>query len=152
MTAMIRKLCILIISLVILSGFSSISDQLKSRLAQMSHHYSQFDATIGWTVTGADSGVKIDGIFKNIRYATMENIEIWVSIFDAKGKLLARSAEYIIPTELGLDELAPFTINLKTSAPQDAKLLFTYKYVGEDGGGGDGGGTGRWMQSFESGL
>lgn len=148
---MLKKLVILMISVAVLAGFTSISGQLKARMEQMPQHYAQFDVKMGWTVTAGNSGTTIDGIIKNDRYAIMEDIEIWASLVDAKGRLLARSVDYIIPKRLDRDDFAPFTIILPTVAPKDSKLIFTYKYVGEDGSD-DGGGPARWMQSFESRL
>ena len=135
----------------VLAGFTSVSDQLKARMEQMPQHYSQFDVKIGWAVTGGNSATTINGIIKNVRYAMMDDIEIWVSLLDAKGNQLARSVDYVIPNRLDRDDVAPFTINLPTAAPKNAKLIFTYKYVGNDGGE-DGGGSANWLQSFESGL
>ena len=139
------------ISVAVLAGFGSVSDQMKSRMAQMPQHYSQFDVKIGWAVTGGNSATTINGIIENVRYATMEDIEVWASLVDAKGKLIARSVNYIIPNRLDRDDFAPFTIILPAVAPTDAKLIFTYKYVGSDGGGHDADAT-SWMQSFESKL
>jgi len=135
----------------IMSGFSSVSDQMKSRMSQMPQHYSQFDVKMGWAVTGVNSSTIINGIIKNVRYTTMDNIEIWASLVDAKGKLLTRSVDYVLPIRLDRDDVAPFNIILPTAAPTDSKLIFTYKYVGEDGGA-EGGGSTKWMQSFESEL
>ena len=148
---MLKKLCILMTAVAVLAGFSSVSDQLKSRMAQMPQHYSQFDMKMGWAVTGNNSATTINGIIENVRYATMEDIEVWASLVDAKGKLLARSVDYIIPNRLERDDFASFTIILPKIAPTDAKLMFTYKYIGSDGGGHDADAT-SWMQSFESNL
>jgi hypothetical protein len=145
-----KKLFVLIIAVAVLTGFMSVSNELKAKMEQMPRHYSQFDAKIGWAVTSGNTGTTINGIIKNVRYARMENIEVWVSLFDANGKLLARSVDYVIPTRLVRDDLAPFTILLSSAAPTDGKLIFTYKYVGEDGG--DNGGDTAWMQSFEDRL
>jgi hypothetical protein len=148
---MLKKLFFMMVSVAILAGFTSVSEQLKARMEQMPQHYSQFDVKMGWAVTAGNSGTTIDGVIKNDRYAIMEDIEIWASLVDAKGKLLARSVDYVIPKRLDRDDFAPFSITLPTAAPKDAKLIFTYKYVGEDGSD-DGGGPARWMQSFESKL
>jgi hypothetical protein len=146
------KLFVLTIVVSVLTGFTSVSDELKAKMEQMPQHYSQFDAKLGWAVTSGTTGTTINGIIKNVRYEKMENIEIWASLLDSKGKLLARSVDYIIPTRLDRDDLAPFTITLSSAAPAEGKLIFTYKYSGEDGSGDKGGDNGNWMQSFEDRL
>ena len=148
---MLNKVCILLIATLVLTGFTSLSDQLKERMEQMPHHYSQFDVNVGWAATSGNSATTINGIIKNVRYIRMDDLEVWVSLVDAKGNLVARSVDYIIPSKLDRDDVATFTIILPAAAPADAKLIFTYKYVGNDGGGDDGGAT-KWMQSFESRL
>jgi hypothetical protein len=148
---MLGKAVVVVIATAVLVGFSSVSEQLKVRMERMPQHYSQFDMKIGWNVTnGSISSTTIDGIVKNVRYVEMENIEVWASLLDSNGKLLARSVDYVIPTRLGEGELAPFTIKLPAVASAGSKLIFTYKYFGSDGGG-DTDNT-RWMQSFESTL
>jgi hypothetical protein len=139
------------VAFMVLTGFGSVSDQMNARMAQMPQHYSQFDVKMGWAVSGGNSSTTINGIIENVRYATMEDIEVWASLVDAKGKLFARSVNYIIPNRLNRGDFAPFTIILPSVAPTDTKLVFTYKYVGTDGGGHDADAT-SWMQSFESGM
>lgn len=146
---MLRKILIFVIAVAVLVGFTSVSDQLKVRMEQMPQHYSQFDVKMGWTVTTGNNSTTITGIIQNVRYATMEDIEVWVSVLDANGKVTARSVDYVLPKRLVRDDVAPFTIKLPIVASANARLLFTYKYIGSDGGGTDGDAI-NWMQSFES--
>lgn len=146
---MLRKLLVLISALFLLGGFTSLSDRLKDQLKLSPQHYSQFDVNMGWDVKTDNGSTIINGIIQNIRYATMEDIEIWVSSVDANGKTVSRSVCYVIPRTLNRDDLASFNITLSTTAPPGSTLVFTYKYNGFDGGGSDEGGI-NWMQSFES--
>jgi hypothetical protein len=142
-----RKLFLLLIAITMLTGFTSHTNQLKEQLEQMPHHYSQFDVKIAWNVSVDNSSLMINGIIKNIRYARMEDLEVWVSLIDANGGQVSRSVAFVIPSKLDKDDLAPFTIKLTPISPTGSKLLFTYKYAGSDGGDRD---SGFWMQSFES--
>ncbi|KAB0668741.1 hypothetical protein F6V30_15380 [Oryzomonas sagensis] len=134
--------------LLLLGGFTSLSDRLKEQLKTSPQHYAQFDVNMGWDVTTAKGTTVINGVIQNIRYASMEDIEIWVSSVDANGKTVSRSVNYVIPRRLEMGDLTPFSITLPTAAPPGTKLIFTYKYNGSDGGPDDG--SINWMQSFES--
>lgn len=141
---------ILLIGFVLLiGGCSTYRDANKDRLNTLPMHYSQFDVKIAWEIRTEDGKQLIEGVLQNVRYATMENTEIWVSAIDAGGKELGRSVSYIIPRTLNKEDSAPFNLTLPVKATSGTKLIFTYKYYGSDGGGSDGGGE-QWMQSFES--
>ncbi|KAA0888388.1 hypothetical protein ET418_16100 [Oryzomonas rubra] len=136
-------------ALLLLGGFTSLSDRLREQLKTSPQHYAQFDVKMGWDITTANGATIINGVIQNIRYATMEDIEIWVSSVDANGKTVSRSVNYVIPRRLEMGDLTPFSVTLPTAATPGTKLIFTYKYNGFDGGGPDDGGV-NWMQSFES--
>jgi hypothetical protein len=148
--AAMKKISILIIAVAVLTGFTSVTSSLRTQMAQLPHHYSQFDAKLGWEVTSGTAGMTINGIFQNVRYARMENIEIWASLRDSKGKVVAQAVDYLIPGRLERDDLARFHISLPGTAHMDGTLIFTYRYIGEDGGEETGGGDNYWMQSFEA--
>jgi hypothetical protein len=111
----------------------------KSRL------YSNFDVIMAWDITTIDRKTVVAGTIQNTRYAIMENIEVWVSLLDANGKTVCRAADLVLPRRLDMYETAAFKIELQIAVPHGAKLVFTYKYEGCDGGDGT-----KWMQSFES--
>jgi hypothetical protein len=146
---MVCKTIVLMCALLLLGGFTSLSDRLKEQLITSPQHYSQFDVRMGWDVKADNGNTIINGVIQNVRYATMEDLEIWVSSLDANGKVVSRSVGYVIPRILDRDDLTSFSVTLPTAATPGTKLLFTYKYDGYDGGGSDGGGI-NWMQSFES--
>jgi hypothetical protein len=146
---MLRRSILLMCALLLLGGFTSLSDQLKEQLKTLPQHYSQFDVKMGWDVKTDNDSTTISGVIQNIRYATMEDIVIWVSALDAEGRVVSRSASYVIPRTLDMGDLTSFSVRLPTRAVPGTKLVFTYKYNGFDGGGPDGGGI-NWMQSFES--
>src|ERR1035437_8336787 len=128
MSAMLGKVLVAMVATAVLVGFSSVSDQLKVRMERMPQHYTQFDAKIGWGVTGGNIGsTTIDGIIKNVRYDKMEDIEVWAPLLDNNGNLLARAVDYLLPTRLGEGDFAPFTIKLPAVASAGSKLILTYK-------------------------
>lgn len=132
----------------LLCGFAARPEQLTGQLGDMPQQYRQFDVKIGWQSNAGKDSVVISGVIQNVRYAFMEDIEVWVSLTDANGAVYSRAVDYI-PGRLLKDEPAPFVVKLSKQPPSGAKLLFNYKYVGSDGGGGDGDAI-RWSQSFET--
>lgn len=146
---MLRKTMLLISAVLLLGGFTSLPDQLKEQLNTLPQNYSHFDVKMGWDVTTGNGSTIINGVIQNVRFATMEGIEIWVSALDAGGKTVSRSVDYVIPRTLNKGDISSFSVTLPTTATPGTKLLFTYKYSGSDGGGSDGGGD-YWIQSFES--
>jgi hypothetical protein len=132
----------------LLCGFSSLSDELKERLQKMPQHYENFDVKMGWSVVADTGATTVSGVLKNVRYATMEEIEIWVAVLDSSGKVVKRSVDNVVPRRIDRDDVAAFRVVVPVAAAPGTRLQFTYKYLGFDGGGNDGDGTG-WMQSFE---
>jgi len=109
------------------------------------HQYSSFDAMISWKIICVEGKTFINGDFKNIRYAFMENVEVWVVLLDPAGKKVCRGSDFILPCRLDKNLVAEFSIELPAATLVGAKLVFTYKYDGSDGGDGM-----KWMQSFEA--
>jgi hypothetical protein len=148
---MVRHLGILAVLAIFLGGCASYPDTNRERLQSLPQRYTQFDVDMAWEVRSVDSQTVVDGVLKNDRYAVMSDIEVWVSVFDASGKLKARSVSFIVPRELRRDEIAPFSLKLPVRAVPGTKIRFTYKYIGSDGGTpvGGSGGAEQWMQSFD---
>ena len=148
---MLRKLSVCGLLLFILCGFTPVADQLKDQLKNMPQQYAQFDLKVGWAVTSEKDTTLITGVIQNVRYAFMENVEIWVAVRDSQGTVIARAVDYVAPGRLDRDQLAAFAVKLPKSGVESATLQFTYKYTGSDGGGDDGGAI-NWMQSFDAPL
>ncbi|MCM0080412.1 hypothetical protein L4X63_02305 [Geomonas sp. Red32] len=121
----------------------------KPQVADFPDHYRQFDAALGWEVKKNPNDLIVDGVFKNLRYFQMTDIEVWVETVDPAGKVLSRSVSFIIPRTVMQDESAPFSVRLPRNAAAN-KLRFTYKYTGEEGGNDEGGGDLRTFQSFDT--
>jgi hypothetical protein len=119
---------------------------LRQRLASLPLRYAQFDLTLAWQVTVTGRETSVDGVVKNLRYAHMDGVEIWITAVDAEGATLARGNCFVIPHLLRQDDLAAFAVRLPVPLSPGTLLKFGYKYRGTDGGEG---GT-SWMQSFDS--
>ncbi|MBU5614563.1 FxLYD domain-containing protein [Geomonas azotofigens] len=141
---------ILLILFLCLGACASFPDPQQQRLAALPQHYKQFDVLMGYEVRPADGSTVVQGIVKNVRYFRMRDLEIWAAHLDARGKVLAQGMTFIMPSELGLDQSADFTIKIPEAVPPGDRIRITYKYFGSDGGThGLGDGT-NWMQSFET--
>lgn len=145
---MIRFLSAAAVLIVSLAGCASYPDVNRQRLENMPQRYVQFDAVIGWEVRSTTPETVIDGEFKNIRYPYMTDVEVWVAVLDRAGKATERSASFVLPRMLQMNQTAPFTLKLKTPVAPGTKLRFTYKYSLQEGSSEGGGDVGNWMQSF----
>lgn len=144
---MLGKYIILAAVMAFFGGCATYRDIYQEQLDNLPQHYSQFDLVLAWKIVAAGSETDIEGVVKNVRYAHIDNIEIWVSVLSPAGKPEARSVSFVIPRMLELDEIAPFSLKLPAQTTPGAKLLFTYMYKAYEGG--DKRGL-RWMQSFEA--
>jgi hypothetical protein len=136
----------------LLGSCASYPNTTKIRLETLPQHYSQFDVRLAWETKTAGNQTVVDGVAKNVRYAYMYDLEIWVAVLNNAGKVVARSVSFVIPRQLNQDEAAEFSLKLPVAAPPGTRLRFTYQYRGSDGGDSRGFGEGGtpWMQSFES--
>lgn len=150
---MMTRGAILAITLLLSAGCATYQDSSRQRMQALPQHYSQFDLVLGWQTRVVGGKTVVDGVVKNVRYAQMYDLEIWVAVLDQAGKVKARSVSYVIPRKLDLDESADFSLKLPVAAAPGTRLRFTYRYRGSEGGEGVGSGLERgtnWMQSFEA--
>jgi hypothetical protein len=150
---MMKRVAILAIALLLSVGCATYQGTGRQRLQTLPQHYSQFDLVMGWETRVVGGKTVVDGVVKNVRYAEMYDLEIWVAVLDQAGKVKARSVSYVIPRKLDLDQSADFSLKLPVAAAPGTRLRFTYRYRGSEGGEGLGGGLERgtnWMQSFEA--
>ena len=144
-----RTICMVILTISLLAGCATYPDTDRVRLENLPQRYSQFDLVMGWETRVQSGETVLDGVVRNVRYYMMRDLEIWVALLDERGKVVARGMTFIIPSDLGMDKSAPFTVILKVAVDPGDRLRFTYKYRGSDGGNGMERGL-DWMQSFES--
>ena len=149
---MFRSLCVLLTLLVSLTGCATYPDLNQQQMERLPYRYENFDAVIAWEVRNYGNDLVIDGQFQNVRFAYMQDIEVWVSVLDADGRVRTKGVSFIIPETLRMDEMAPFSVRLPASVPPGTRLRFTYRYRATEGGsdGGGGGDIGIWMQNFET--
>ena len=144
-----RTMSLFILTISLLAGCATYPDTDRVRLENLPQRYSQFDLVMGWETRVQSGETVLDGVVRNVRYYMMRDLEIWVALLDERGKVVARGMTFIIPSDLGMDKSAPFTVKLKVAVNPGDRLRFTYKYRGSDGGNGRERGV-EWMQSFES--
>jgi len=144
-----RPISALLLMISLLAGCAAYPDTERMRLETLPQHYSQFDLVMGWDIRVQDGQTVLDGVVRNVRYYMMRDLEIWVALLDDRRKVAARGMTFIIPSDLGMDQSAPFTVKLPVAVNPGDRLRFTYKYRGSDGGDGMERGL-DWMQSFET--
>jgi hypothetical protein len=144
-----RKLIFSMIVIALLNICTLVFGFNREDLKNIPNHYSQFDVSLGWKIDNDNGRSTINGLLQNIRYATMEQVEVWVTSYDVDGKKLDRSVGFVIPPTVQRDDIVPFTVKFNHKATSGTRLTFTYKYLGKDGGGPDEDST-NWMQSFDA--
>ena len=144
-----RTMSLFILTISLLAGCATYPNTDRVRLESLPQRYSQFDLVMGWETRVQSKETVLDGVVRNVRYYMMSDLEIWVALLDERGKVVARGMTFIIPSDLGMDKSAPFTVKLPVAVAPGDRLRFTYKYRGSDGGNGMERGL-DWMQSFES--
>lgn len=146
---MIRTFIRTIMISALVAACASYPDLDRARLETPPQRYAQFDLVMGWEIGVDNAHTTVEGVVRNVRYYMMRDLEIWVSLLDREGKVAARAMTFIIPSDLGMDQSAPFTVKLPAAVSPGDRLRFTYKYRGSDGGDGMERGI-DWMQSFEA--
>jgi hypothetical protein len=146
------RLMTLLALLAALTGCASYPDTSPQRAAALSQHYNQFDLRLSWDTRQVGGHTVVEGIAKNVRWAYMYDLEIWVALLDPSGRELAKNVGYVIPRQLNQDQSAPFSVKLAASAAPGSTLRFSYQYRGSDGGDNDSIGDGGtlWRQSFDA--
>lgn len=127
------------------SSSTANSDASREGFGNLPYRHSEFDMALGWEIKLVGGETRVEGALKNLRYAFMEGIEVWVTVVDAAGSTKARSVCYVIPRQVKQDDIAPFTVKLPAVVEPGMLLKFSYKYDGSDGG--EGGVN--WMQDFD---
>lgn len=97
--------------------------------------YSFYDLMISWETTSDTAGVIINGTLKNQSYYHLRDPELTAVLLDSEGKAIADGTFFFFPSQLALDEIAPFTIRIpvKEGQPPD-RVRFTYRYrLAEEG-------------------
>jgi hypothetical protein len=145
----VLKIIISILLIVAVSGCATrpFANLKRERFDQLPAKYAQFDFKLAWDSKVSADRVDIQGMIWNVRWAHAEGVEVWVSLLDPEGRVLAKNVALIMPHSLDIDEMAPFSIDLKVPASPlpGSKLLFTYRYNGVE----DSEGSVSWMQSFK---
>lgn len=145
---MVRMMACLVLFMFIMSGCASTSlDALRrEQFARQPNTYSQFDFKLAWDSKITDTGITVDGLIWSLRWQHAENLEVWVSLLDSDGKVVAKGVDLVIPSPLNIDEVSTFSVKLPIKPSSGSKLRFTYSYYGVD----DQKDPTFWLQSFET--
>ncbi|MEI6306835.1 MAG: hypothetical protein WCP33_08435 [Deltaproteobacteria bacterium] len=120
----------------------------REQFEQLPHKYSQYDLKLAWDSKITGNAVIVEGVVWNVRWAHAQGMEIWVSLLDPNGRVLAEEVDLIRPDPLNIGEKSNFAVKLTAKPVPGSKLLFTYKYGALE----DVEGSTLWMQSFEADL
>ena len=119
------------------SDWAAKRDANVERLKHLPQRYSQYDIVMAWEIRASGPETIISGVIKNVRFAYLDGLEVWVAALDDSGKTGASSACFIIPSQLKQDQIATFDIKLPVPAQPGSQLRFSYKYQNSEDGGGN---------------
>lgn len=105
-----------------------------SPAAGMPYRYDNFDFKYAWRTVQVDRGLAVDGLLKNVRYASVDDVVLTVSLLNREGKLLADATTFPIPQQIRMDYDSPFDVVLKGVVLSQGDLLrFQIRYRVDDG-------------------
>lgn len=144
------KIFLYILLIAVLAGcaLKPLDTLKREQFEQLPQKYSQFDFKLAWDSKITDNGVIIEGVAWNLRWFRAEGLEIWVSLLDSDGRVMAKEVDLVRPDPLKVGEMANFSIKLPVKPRPGSKLVFTYKFGAVE----DVEGSTSWMQSFDSKL
>ncbi|BCS54216.1 hypothetical protein [Geobacter sp. SVR] len=104
-------------------------------------NHRDFDYHVAWKTSQPGDGVVIDGLLRNVRYASIDEIEVTVDLVAPDGKDRSHATVFPVPQYSRQDDVVPFGLKLPNVAAmsQGDTLRFMLHYRGSDGGGDDNG-------------
>ncbi|WP_145024891.1 hypothetical protein [Geobacter argillaceus] len=114
-------------------------------VAAMPYRYADFDFKYAWRTVQVDRGLAVDGVLKNVRYASVDDVVLTVSLLNREGKRLADATTFPIPQQIKMDYYSPFDLVLKNVVLSSGDLLrFQIRYRVDEGGNN----SFNWLGSF----
>ncbi|WP_298271071.1 FxLYD domain-containing protein [Geobacter sp.] len=90
---------------------------------------SYYDLTVSWKVTRSAGKVAIEGAVANTSYYYIRDLELTATLLDAGGKEVGEKTSFIIPSQLAIDETAPFSMTIPVTPGAVAeRIRFFYRY------------------------
>lgn len=113
--------------------------------AGLPFRHSDFDFKVAWNTSTLDQGVAIEGLLTNVRYPSVEGVDLSVWLVGKDNRVIACSTAFPIPQRIGEYDYSPFRLVLKNGLLSKGDVLqFLIRYrVNEGGQGGD-----SWLSSF----
>jgi hypothetical protein len=122
MTCFGRTLALLTL-LACLAGCAAMSAPERNPAAGYPFRHADFDFKVAWKITPSGTGIALDGLLKNVRYARVEDIHLTVKLLSSKNKVLAEQSTLFLPLPLEMDDYRPFSVTLANVKPAPGDLL-----------------------------
>lgn len=113
--------------------------------AGLPFRHNAFDFKVAWKTTTVNQGVAIEGLLKNVRYPSVEGVDLSVRLVGKDNRVLVCGTDFPIPQRIGEYDYSPFRLVLKngTVSKGDVLQFLIWYRINEGGQGGD-----RWLSSF----
>ena len=103
-----------------------------------------FDLRYAWNVSQTDQGVRVDGLIKNPRYSSIDNIELRVALLNKAHQVIAKETTFPIPQMIQIDDYRNFGLLLRNAKLSEGDLLrFMVRYNVSEGQSGN-----FWVSGF----
>lgn len=139
-----RPILCLLMFLLILSG-CMFDGRRPIKFEEYSDIHHVFDLTFGWNQSIKDNQLMINGYARNNRYYIVNSLELQISLIARNGRKKTKATFFFIPSDIHLDESAPFTVALNEHPEPGDTLEFSYRYTADEGDND----AFTWINSFE---
>lgn len=127
------------------AGCTAMPAARTSPFAGYPFRHDDFDFNVAWKTSPAGQGVNVDGILKNVRYAQVSDIQLWVKVLSKDKKVMTEESTLLLPVSLNTDDSLPFSVTLKNVVLAPGNMLnFVIMYRVND----DSKSSSAWLSSF----
>jgi hypothetical protein len=114
-----------------------------TNVAGYPYRHADFDYKYAWKTATTDQGVVIDGVMKNVRYPSIDSVQMTIVVLGKDGKIIARASTFPMLQQTRENDVCHFNLLLRDIKPApDDVFHFLVHYRGNEGG------SVEWHSSF----
>jgi hypothetical protein len=99
-------------------------------VAGYSFIHRDFDLRYAWNTKRSDSGLRVEGLVKNVRYPKVDNLEVKVMLVSRSHQVLAEGIAFPLPQPIDIGDFRSFAVVLQGAQPMPGdQLQFVASYA-----------------------
>jgi hypothetical protein len=131
---MLRKVAASLVVLISLTACGASYAVKQNPAAGYSFKHKDFDFWYAWEIGHTDKGMSIDGLIKNVRYNTVEDADVKVSLLNKAHQVISEDVTFLFPPVMKIDDYRSFRLLLKNAKLSEGDLLqFLVNYRASEG-------------------